>query len=187
MDIQIIKTYIDMFSALVQIIGVLVGAYILCFVFIGFHPNMDLTLNTEWVGESKDLLLVKIEIKNISKVRCGKKKVLIQFLEYPGQIDQFLSEWVPFSEQSILVTEKPIEWSNPVEIFATTRFWYPYDTVKAERLYKCSKQYNYKIGLQLHANISLIGRLSRVFTISRLKKVETWTTTKIIPNAYGRS
>ena len=169
-------------KTLVEIFALFLGGYILVFVFLQFHPNMILNIVTEWADKEKTILLVKIEIKNISKVWCRKNKVLIQFLEYPTNFKTELSEWVPFEEKNILYNEQPIIYSNPKEILTSTEFWYPGDIVKIERAYKCQHGRTYKIGLQLIANISLLGRISKRFRKGKWKRQEQWTTTKIICN-----
>lgn len=173
---------IEGFKNVVEILAILLGGYILMFIFLDLHPKMELNISSHWIDKKNGVLLVEINIRNISKVRCDKEKVSIQCLEYACDFKNELSEWIPFSEKDILKDEPPVSWKPSKEILTTTEFWYPNDCVKVERCYKLPKGSIYKLGLQLVANISLIGRISKVLRKGRWKKQEQWTTTKIIYN-----
>lgn len=162
-----------------EALALILGAYTLMFVFLHFHPNMALNVSTEWANQKEGVLLIKIDATNVSKVKCNKNKVLFQVLEYNCNFES-LSEWVAFSEDRILESERPVLWNPPVDILESTEFWYPGDSVKVERLYKCKIGRVYKIGVQLKADIPLLGRVSKVFRNGAWKKQEQWTTTKII-------
>ncbi len=167
-------------KSLLEIIAILIGAYVLIFIYLGFHPIMDLDMEAEWLDEKEELLLVKIQIKNISKVKCRKHNVLIQFLEYDINVNNILTDWVPFKENDDKGCP-PKKWKKPLEIAETTRFWYPNDSVKIERCFKCTEGQFYKIGLQLNAKISIFHAIPKYFTNwFNWKTKESWTITKII-------
>jgi hypothetical protein len=171
---------LDSVKTVFEIGAIVLGAVVVLFVYLSFHPNMALQLQTEWADSNKSVLLIKIEIKNISRVKCEKERVLLQILEYSNDYNTHLSEWVPFDKNSIPPNEQPIEFNEPVSILESTEFWYPGDGVRVERSFKCKPDRTYKIGLQLLANISFLGRVSKFFRKRNWKNQEQWTTTKII-------
>ena len=180
---------LESFKTILEIIALLLGAYTLIFFYLNFHPVMDLNLETKWVNDNQKELIVKIEVKNISKVRCKKPKIYIQFLEYSSDFEDKLSEWIPFEEKTILPNEKPLFWKEPEVVAATTRLFFPNDSLKIERCYKCQKDHIYKVGLQLIASISILGMISKfgIFNWREWSGIERWTVAKIIYNKKDKN
>ena len=153
-----------------KIIIVLVGAFISIFVYFNFSPIVRLVIIPKWLKKD-EFLLVRIVIKNESRVRISKLKGKIQILEYKELTDRVLSEWVPFDKNSILSYEEPVKWYKPDEILNTTGRIYPGERITVERLYKISSESKIvHIGLNINIKLGLFGKITTC-------KVKSWSQT----------
>ena len=165
------------FATILECIALIGGILIVWFVYLALHPNMELRINAIQIPE-RSSVVAEFEIRNISKVRCIKRKVSVQFLHFESDNEHY-SEWVPFIENKIKPEERPTTWSAPIDILETTKFWYPGDVTRVERSFNCPAPGLYKIGLQAEVQIPWLARAVNIFQRPWLKR-ERWTTTKII-------
>ena len=105
-----------------------------------------------------------------------KERIQLQILYYQKENISSLSEWVPFSLDTIKATEEPIEWVVPIDIFTTTSFLYPKDQINVERLISIPRGQFAHIGMQVKVKLGLIGNLFAFFRKQPLR----WTTTRIL-------
>lgn len=162
-----------------QLGTIIIGAFIVFYIYVQFHPVMELLIQTEWVGRKKNReLLVTLTIRNASRVKCIKSKVEFQILEYDHEIVA-LSEWVPFIEDPNN-QESIVAWRDPIEICQTTEYWYPGDTLIIQRYYKCMPHKIYKLGLQFQAKLNPLAKITYMWKSHPWNEIEQWTTTRIV-------
>ena len=145
------------------IVAMLLGAWLAVFVYVQFAPKLQLRILPRWVDETKGLLILKLEVENNSRIRVPKQKIQLQILEHEVPAHGCLSEWVPFDEEAVLLQEKPKEWHDPIEIFQSTEYLNPGETVSVERLCHCPQDSILHVGLQAKAKLGALGRLAAWF------------------------
>lgn len=157
-------------------IAALIGAWGFIFIFLQISPKVELRILPRWVDPELGRFVLRLEIENTSRVRVKKEVVRLQMLPYSETRQLRLSEWVPFSKESIRKGEEPEKYYDPVEVFGSTLYLYPGEKISVERL-ECSPDSDkfLHIGLQFRARVLLRWLIIRVFS-----KGEQWTTTAII-------
>lgn len=158
------------------IIAILVGGWFAVFVFLQFAPILSLRILPTWSSDDTNRVILRIEIENKSKIRVYKQSIYLQILEHNVPIGNILSEWIPFEEKAIILTEQPISWHEPIEIFKSTKGIDPGEILVAERLHYCQPNNVLHVGLQVKANLSFWGRIA-----TRVRgRNQRWTTTRIV-------
>jgi hypothetical protein len=128
---------IDEIRDMVTIGALIVGGGFAFFVFLQFAPVLNLRVLSSWPDDDSRWVLLRLEIENKSRVRVRKRAIRLQVLEYPEPEGGSLSEWVPFEEDDIISSEKPLRWHEPIEIFRSTQKIDPGDILVIERLHFC--------------------------------------------------
>lgn len=167
-------SFITIIKDIVTILAILLGGYISIFVYLYFAPVVKLNITYYFIDE--EYVKLELQVENIGRIRMTKEKIQLQILYHNISGIKELSEWVPFTENGININEKPLEWKEPIDIFTTTRFLYPHDQIKADRLYKIPKGQLIHIGMQVNVKL---GKISGVFAGLR-KQPLRWTATRII-------
>jgi hypothetical protein len=108
-------------------------------------PIFRLNVSARWVSDT--LVVLRLEIENISSVITAKRVVRLQALPYPE--NEELSEWVPFDSARQRRDEKPLKWREPIDIFQSTRRFFPRESVVVERLHKCPRGQLLHVGMQI--------------------------------------
>ena len=163
---------VTLIKDIVTILAMIIAGYIAVFVYFSFAPVVRLSIESEWI--KKDYLKIVLEVENMSKIRMRKDFILFQILEHDIKETKFLSEWVPFEKDSIKESIK--HWKEPENIFETTRYFYPNDRIKAERLYHFPENSIIHVGLQVKAKLNIFGRIASKIGNQPLR----WTTTRIV-------
>jgi hypothetical protein len=178
------KLFFEIIQSLLTILAIIIGGFVAIYFFVQLTPKIDLRIIPEWLDKHERKLVVRFEIENKSQVRINVKRIIdnhqneslmirLQILEYVKDNILTLSEWVPFSHDSIRVNENPIEWRDPENICQTTSHIYPGEVVKVDRLYTFPDDRIWHIGFQLQTEYNWIEKL----LVWKLGK--SWTTTKI--------
>jgi hypothetical protein len=84
----------------------LIGGVLALIIFVEFAPVLRLHISPTWVNANGDLLNLRIEIENKSRVRIYNPEIYLQVLEHSLPKKDSLSEWVPFSKERILQDER---------------------------------------------------------------------------------
>jgi hypothetical protein len=166
-------------------LAILISGFVTIYFFVRFAPKFDLRIIPEWIDKQEKKIVFRFEIENKSQVRINVKQILVnhkfeslmirlQILEYDKNKTPTLSEFVPFTRESIRENENPLEWKEPEKICQTTRHIYPGEVVRVDRLYTFSEDKIWHIGFQIQTEYNWIENL---FGLRKLGK--SWTTTKI--------
>ena len=145
------------------------------------------------------MLLLRLEVENISTVRAGRPIARVQILRYPIPEDgTFLSEWVPFEKEDRRDGEHPSKWEKPIRLFsnptkpdprASTNRVYPGEVVAGERLLDCPSDDALHIGLnvRLRARVRIgLHRNGLKFGFHRRPYSHSQTTTRwVVKRATG--
>ena len=159
-----------------KIVIVIFGTWLSIYFTLRFMPVLEIITNTYWLQSKEDSFILKIDLVNKSKVRLKKEIVSLQILEYDFEKTKLLSEWVPFKENKIIASEKPLQWNNPVEILTTTDKIEASEKISVERLIKYDPEKIYHIGIQFCARFNWFEKIINRF----YKKNERWTSTIIV-------
>ena len=165
---------LDQTKTILEILGLLLGAFLFAFVFLQFSPTLHLRILPTWIDHQQ--VILRIEVENRSRVRVKKEFVRLQVLEYPVDGQTSLSEWVPFTVEATIQGEQPPFWKDPTEIFTSTRFVYPGELLSIERLYKLNNQNSF-----LHVGLRFKSKsISHIFRFKVLGRAEQWTSTVFV-------
>ena len=152
---------ISLTKDVVTLLALLIGGAMALFVFFQLAPVLNLRILPSWTDDTKQFLILKFQVENKSRVRVHSPKGRIQVLEHEIQAGTFLSQWVPFDKNTIIPTEQPIEWHEPVEIFRSTKEIYPGEVISYERLYHCPQdRVALHVGLQVEIELGFFGRMA---------------------------
>jgi hypothetical protein len=165
----------------IQILAIIIGAFILIFVYVEFTPKLSLQLNPKWIN---DFLILGINISNNSKVRANVQSICLQTVIHksvPPELNG-LSEWVKFNDETHVPittskcqeeTESDMPMNKPIRINKSTTTIDPGEIIQTERLYSFKESNIIQFGLQVHVEFNVIGRLLK----NSCKKDKRWTTT----------
>lgn len=166
--------------SLLQIITFLLAIVILVIIMIELlarlNPALEIRLIPCWVNEREGSFILKIEIFNQSRVRIIKESARLQLLEHSLPNSGQLSEWVPFSKDKIVKSERPVEWHEPIEIFESTQHIEPGATISTERLHHFNPEHVLHVGLQLKNKPHWLEQKLALFRPS----TTCWTATTIV-------
>ena len=164
---------ISIVKDVITVLAVLIGAAMAVFVYFQLAPVLQLRILPRWSDENKQHLILRFEIENKSRVRAYEPWGRIQVLKHEIRQESALSHWVPFEEGAVKLTELPVEWSDPTEIFTSTETIYPGETIAFERLCPCPEDaVIVHVGLQAGLEMNLLERI-----ITRKRKAWQQTTT----------
>ena len=145
---------------LLTILALIVGSIIALFIYYHFAPVVNLRIIPTWYGETKQILVLRFEIENKSRVRLSRPIVRIQVLEQELNDSKSISQWVPFSKNDIKEEEQPISWQEPMEIFSRSTKLYPGELIAVERLYYYERPAAIvHVGLQIELKMGVIRQL----------------------------
>ena len=145
---------ISLMKDIATLLAMLIGGGLALFVFRQMVPVLDLRILPRWIDDEGQFLILRFEVENKSRVRVHKQSIRIQILEHRIPASGSLSEWVPFEQEAIIPTERPIEWREPVEVFRTTTGIDPGGVISVERLYRCPQD-----DIVLHVGLQVKARL----------------------------
>lgn len=149
-------------SEIITISVLLIGAYLSIYVYLQFAPNIIFTITPIWSELTPEIVVLKIEIENKSKVKLTTEKIVFKIISHKRSTLTKLTEWVDLD--------------NAEEISKTTGIFYPGSILKIDRLYKCQTDEILQGIIRFEAKFSLIGQI--LGSIKGTK--ETWTNTFII-------
>lgn len=156
---------------LITIFAILIGGVTAIFVYFQLAPVLQLRILPRWEGKDKQHLIIRFEIENKARVRVYRPWGRIQVLKYKTGQNPVLSRWIPFEKDAIKPIEPPIEWSEPIKLFTSTREIFPGETIAFERLYNVSEDtVIYHIGLQVGLELKPLERITN-------RKKESWRQT----------
>lgn len=170
-------------SAVIGAAVVVIMSILAVFVFWRLEPVLALEVEPRWADGKKELLILKLQIKNASGRHISNPNIRLQVLEHriPDIVpcnspSAILSEWVPFERQEIRANETPLDWHNPEKIFVTTRGIAPGEIISVEWCYSITHDAMLHIGLQVQANLGFLTGLARL----SFRPKNSWTTTCIV-------
>jgi len=147
----------------ILIIVVIIGSFISIFIYLKFAPIVQIKIIDSWIDD--ELLILRIEIENISKVRVAIKQnelqlqnsnILFQKFKHDKGTALTLTEFLPFSKEWFDKKKYPSKWKEPEIIFETTKWIYPSEIIAVERIIQCNKNDIFHIGVQVHASFGLL-------------------------------
>jgi hypothetical protein len=156
---------ISLFKDILLIIGLLFGAYLSIRLFRKFTPVVEFEITPKWSELHQDIVILKIEIRNKSKVqitvdRTDNKGIKFKILKRLVADSSELKEWVDIKDAE--------------QICTSTRCLYPGEIVKVERLYRCTKDELLQGIIQFNATFSN----DQKFLVDTSQ--ERWTSTFIV-------
>ena len=154
---------ITLIKDILLILGVLFGVYLSIKIYLQFAPDIVFRITPLWSTISPDVVVVKIEIENKSKVRLTKKKIRLQINKHDRSTLKELTEWVDFD-------------NTAEEISKSTILFYPGSVLKIDRLYKCKENEIIQGIIQFEGKFSWLHKV----LASIKSNTETWTNTFII-------
>lgn len=160
MDIQHI---IPLIKDILIVIGVIVGGFLSIKLYLQFAPDIIFRITPVWSTLTPDILVLKIEIENKSKVKLTKEKIKFKIISHNKSTLTELKEWVQIDDDTD-------------EICRTTQIFYPGSILKIDRLYKCKDDEILQGIIRFEAKFSKFEK--RLADIKGGK--ETWTNTFII-------
>lgn len=160
MDLQQITTLTKDFLI---IIGILFGGFISVKLYLQFAPDIIFRITPIWSTLTPDIVVLKIEIENKSKVKLTKKKIKFKIISHKRSNLTELTEWVQFDD-------------NADEICKTTKIFYSGSILRIDKLYKCKKDEILQGIIQFEGKFSKFEK----FLANIKGKKETWTNTFII-------
>ena len=160
MDTQHIITLI---KDILIIIGLFIGGFLSIKLYLQFAPDIIFRITPVWSTLTPDIVVLKIEIENRSKVKLTKEKIIFKIISHNKSALSELKEWVQIDD-------------NVEEICKTTRIFYPGSILRIDRLYKCKGDEILQGIIRFEAKFSKFEKL-----LGDIKgKKETWTNTFII-------
>lgn len=136
---------------------------------------MQLRIIGKWVAS--DLIIIRLEIENQSRIRMKRTAALLQILEYPILPHRSISEWVPLvkNHPNTPPEETPPYWHDPTPVLTSTKYLYPGETIFVERIHKLEHPEHYiKVAFQFRSK-----SLVRALTTGIIKRSESWTATAL--------
>ena len=130
-------------------------------VYHGLLPVLGLKI--ELAEKLPGVLLVRLEAENKSRVAAKVKVSRLQFVEYDirrMEPRSELSEWVAFSEDKILGTERPVLWREPRPVMTTTNYIKAGQVVTVEILYRPSADVAVHCGFQVQIKSGIAARFT---------------------------
>lgn len=174
MDISLVKD-------ILTILAILIGALVSFFIYFNFSPVIEIKMIDSWIDNN--LLILRIEIKNISKVRVPIVQnsledkgggILFQIFEHDKNHVSNLTEFLPFTKEWFVRKKYPSEWKEPEIIFETTKWIYPNEVIAIERVIQCDSESILHIGVQVHARY-------KSYEVATFKNwTQRWTTVRFI-------
>ncbi len=173
-----IPEVIGLTSDIVSLFVLGLGAILALFVFFQLAPVLTLRILPSWTSDSKDVLKIRLEVENKSRIGVRYPKFHLQILEHRVEANVALSEWVPFAEVEILPDEQPLFWQDPVQVFGSTNGIYAGEVISIERLYPCQEDSTViHVGLRVEIKQGFVGRVA---TVARNKIWTQYTTVLVV-------
>lgn len=162
-------------SGIVNVLVIIVTADLYIFVFYHFAPYVQPRIKYTWVDKERGLVLLQLELENMSKVSLPVEHILLQILEYQYSALVHLTEFVPFKKELVQQDISPESWQDPIRLFGKTLRLLPGELIRGERLHTCSEDSILHVGLQVRLKLNWFYK-----RLSRLEKHAQWTTTAIV-------
>ncbi len=119
--------------------GLFLAFWIALFVYLNLAPIVVPRISTSWVDKKRGVLLVKLEVENISKVIVFKKDKGIRFQMLKQKIGKEINEWVAFEkEYETRMIPQPLydgDWPSDREVNSSTPHLYPGESVRTELIF----------------------------------------------------
>ena len=145
------------------IIGLIVGVFISIKIYLQFAPDIIFRITPTWSIITDDIVVLKIEIENKSKVKLTKSTILFKIITHNKSTFTELTEWVNIEE-------------NAEEICKSTNIFYPGSILRIDRLYRCKHDEVLQGIIQFNAKFSWFER-----QLANMEgKNESWTNSFII-------
>lgn len=155
---------------IIQLLYLIGGLIVAIFIFLHIAPRIQFSVSHWWPAGVTDICVLKVAITNVSHVLVKKERVLLQvryhtLAEFPN-----LTEWIKFDESA-------------AEVFTSTDFLYPGETISVERPIPIPhNQPVAHVGVQFHPALSKFWAL-----VSRVsgRKLQ-WTTTFFLVSSNSK-
>lgn len=158
-----IMQIITLIKDILLIIGIIIGVFLSIKLYLHFAPDIVFRITPTWSTATPDIVVLKIEIENKSKVKLTKEKILFKLTSLKKSDFKELKEWV-------LIDDKA------EEICHSTRIFYPGSILRIDRLYRCKDDEIFQGLIQFEAKFSKFERF-----LGNIKgNKETWTNTFIL-------
>jgi len=95
-----LKEIISLIKDVLIIMGVLFGVYLSIKLYLQFAPKIIYKITPSWSDTSKDIVVLKIEIENKSKVKLSTNRLRFQINRHEKLSVTELKEWVEFDEKA---------------------------------------------------------------------------------------
>jgi hypothetical protein len=152
---------IEMAQVLLALISLILAALISLLLFRVAVPVVHIRITPSWAGDAKEVLIVKYEVENKSRVRLKNPTVRLQVIDHALRKDAPVSDWVPFDTQDIGSAEELLSSREAISVFPTTRKIYPQELISGESLfYYLEDSIIVQIALQVTARLNPLARLS---------------------------
>jgi hypothetical protein len=151
-----------------------------------YSPNVHITILPRWGDKTKNYIILRIEVENISQIiiplkgdplegdpskEIGQDLQILVYRNSPKDNDSdssklLLSSWVPFSEEAFNETDRlelAEKWHRPFKILRSTKKLYPKEIVSSEVLYHFPEETVLHVGVQIKADIGKLARLVKLY------------------------
>ena len=163
-------------SVALALVGALSALVISVFIRRELSPVVVPRVSGLWVSRHPEVVVITFEIENLSRVRVLKKAIVMRVQEHDlatgldgrDAICRGI-EWVTFGSPWVPRREETGAHSSlgPAEIFTTTVFLNPGETIRVQRLYEVGESGVLHVGLQVRKRfpwwIEALDRLTRLW------------------------
>ena len=166
---RVVVAAFDFLLSTCQLLWTVVVAFVAAWVSVHFFkaltPILRLEVGARRIQDRKDLVIVGLELENISKVRIPKKKVLLS-------VQELVSADTDSASTGDCVAREWVEFGDAEEVFTSTVTVDPGEKIHVERAYKLRPGQALQVGLQFQAAQPFISHL--------VPWPKQWTTTRIV-------
>jgi hypothetical protein len=154
---------LELIKDILVILGLLLGGFLSIKLYLRFAPDIIFRITPFWSNVTPDIVVLKIEIENKSKVKLTKEKIIFKIISHNRSTLTELNEWIEIDGNAEVICE-------------TTRIFYPGAILRIDRLYRCNDDEILQGLIQFEARFSKFEKI--LGDIKGTK--ETWTNTFII-------
>ncbi len=165
-----INDWLPLIDAVWKFIVLLIGSFIGLKYLRTLTPSFKIEIEQKKIKDNLDLRVIKISIKNVSKVGVFKDKILVATQEIDmneGSEELLSSRWK---------AKEGIDFGQSIEIFDSTNTIDPNEELSIERIYKKDSDKIVHIGVQLWVKRPLTSKILFFWWPYTYR----WTTTKYL-------
>ncbi len=155
----------DFLTLLWTVSSAFFAVWALIFIFRKLTPQVSLKIISQKI-DKLNLIILKIEIENISRVRIKKKSILLAV----ESLHFNLAENIPSGQ---FIINEWVDFSSAEEICKTTTHINPSECIRVERMYSLNEGEFLHVGLQVNRK-TLLKKPPKMLTAR-------WTSTFIFP------